>query len=75
MGFSQEEYWSGVPFFTPRDLPDPGIEPTSADLPDSGIKPTSPVSPAFAVGFFFFFFLLLVAAPGKPVSRYSKNHI
>ena len=28
MGFSrQEEYWSGLPFPSPRDLPDPGIEP------------------------------------------------
>ena len=27
MGFSRQEYWSGLPFFSPRDLPDPGIEP------------------------------------------------
>ena len=31
MGFSRQEYWSGLPF------PSPG------DLPDSGIKPGSPV--------------------------------
>ena len=29
-GFSRKEYWSGSPFPTPRDLPDPGIEPASA---------------------------------------------
>ena len=29
MGFSREEYWSGVPFPSPRDLPDPGIKPRS----------------------------------------------
>ena len=29
MEFSRQEYWSGLPFFTPGDLPDPGIEPTS----------------------------------------------
>ena len=29
MGFSRQEYWSGLPFFPPGDLPDPGIEPTS----------------------------------------------
>ena len=29
MGFSRHEYWSGLPFPTPRDLPDPGIEPAS----------------------------------------------
>ena len=27
MGFSRQEYWSGLPFPPPRDLPDPGIEP------------------------------------------------
>ena len=26
MGFPRQEYWSGVPFPTPGDLPDPGIE-------------------------------------------------
>ena len=29
MGFSRQEYWSGLPFPAPGDLPDPGIEPTS----------------------------------------------
>ena len=27
--FSRQEYWSGLPFPSPGDLPDPGIEPTS----------------------------------------------
>ena len=27
MGFSRQEYWSGLPFPFPGDLPDPGIEP------------------------------------------------
>ena len=39
MEFAQE-YWSGLPFPPPGDLPDPGI------------KPTSPESPALAGGFF-----------------------
>ena len=29
MGFSRQEYWSGLPFPPPGDLPDPGIEPNS----------------------------------------------
>ena len=29
MEFSRQEYWSGFPFPSPRDLPDPGIEPWS----------------------------------------------
>ena len=40
MEFSRQEYWNGLPFPTPGDLPDPGIEPTSL------------VSPALADGFF-----------------------
>ena len=32
MGFSKQEYWSGLPFPSPDDLPDPGIEPGSPAL-------------------------------------------
>ena len=32
MGFSRQEYWSGLPFPSPWDLTDPGIEPTSLCL-------------------------------------------
>ena len=32
MGYSREEYWSGLPFPSPGDLPDPGIEPGSPVL-------------------------------------------
>ena len=32
MGFSRQEYWSGLPFPSPRDLPDPRIEPGSPTL-------------------------------------------
>ena len=39
-GFSRREYWSGLLFSPPGDLPDPGIEPTSL------------VSPTLADGFF-----------------------
>ena len=31
-GFSRQEYWSGLPFPSPEDLPDPGIEPGSSAL-------------------------------------------
>ena len=40
MGFSRQEYWSGLPCPPPGDLPDPGIEPVSV------------MSPALAGGFF-----------------------
>ena len=38
MGFPRQEYWSGLSFSSPGDLPDPGIKPSS---------------PALAGGFFF----------------------
>ena len=41
VGFSRQEYWSGLPFPSPGDLPDPGLESTSL------------VSPALAEGFFY----------------------
>ena len=40
MGFSRQEYWSGLLF------------PSSGNLPDPGIKPTSFASPALAGGLF-----------------------
>ena len=33
LGFSREEYWSGLPFPPPRDHPNPGITPTSPGSP------------------------------------------
>ena len=32
IGFSRQEYWSGLPFLSPGNLPDPGIEPASPAL-------------------------------------------
>ena len=32
VGFSRQEYWSGLPFPSPGDLPSPGIEPRSPAL-------------------------------------------
>ena len=32
MGFSRQEYWNGLPFPSPGDLPDPGVEPRSPAL-------------------------------------------
>jgi len=37
MGFSGQEYWSGLPFPSPGDLPDPGIEPRSSPLQEDSL--------------------------------------
>ena len=34
VGFSRQEYWSGLPFPSPRELPDPRIKPTSPAYPE-----------------------------------------
>jgi len=38
MGFSRQEYWSGLSFPSPGDLPDPGIEPMSPALQAEGFR-------------------------------------
>ena len=64
MGFSRQEYWSGLPFPSPGNLPDPGIDlpDPGIDLPDPGIKPGSPALQADT---------LLSELPGNPWKRMS----
>ena len=42
MGFSRHEYWSGLPFPSPGDLPDPGIEPRSPALQADALQSEPP---------------------------------
>ena len=56
---SRQEYWSGLPFPSPGDLLDPGIE------------PVSPASPALAGGFFT---TAPPGKPGNiPTHKYYRN--
>ena len=48
MGFSRQEYWSGLPFPSSGDLPDPGIKPRSPALQTDALPsepPGKPVTP------------------------------
>ena len=47
MGFSRQEYWSGVPFPSPGDLPDPGIEPRSPAFQADALTSEPPGKPQF----------------------------
>ena len=38
MEFSRQEYWRGVPFPTPGDLPNPGMEPVSLVSPAKAVR-------------------------------------
>ena len=46
MGFSRQEYWSGLPFPSPGDLPDAGIEPRSPALQAEALPSEPPGKPS-----------------------------
>ena len=49
MGFSRQEYWSGLPFPSPGDLPDPGFEPRSPALQADSLPSELQGHPQFSV--------------------------
>jgi len=46
MGFSRQEYWSGLPFPSPGDLPDPGIKPRSPAFQADALTTEPPGKPS-----------------------------
>ena len=54
MGFSRQEYWSGLPFLSPGDLPDPGIEPGSPALAAGFFTAEPSGKPVYPVFFFLY---------------------
>ena len=51
MGFSRQEYWSGLPFPSPGDLPGPGIEPGTPAFQADALTSEPPGKPIIKVGF------------------------
>ena len=49
MGLARQEYWSGLPFPSPGDLPDPGIEPRSPTLQADALTSAPPGKPLIMV--------------------------
>ena len=45
MGFSRKDYWSGLPFPSPGNLPNPGIEPRSPTLQADALSSEPPKKP------------------------------
>ena len=60
MGFSRQEYWSGLPCPPPGDLPDPGIEPASVCLLHWQV---------------FFFFFKSLTPPRKPFLKMPHHKL
>ena len=50
MGFPRQEYWSGLPFSSPGDLPDPGIKPVSSALAGGFFDTEPPGKPLRTLG-------------------------
>ena len=50
MGFSKQECWSGLPFPSPGDLPNPGIEPRSPELQADALPSEPPGKPQIGKG-------------------------
>ena len=47
MGFYRKEYWTGLPFPSPGDLPDPGVKPRSPALQVDSLLSEPPGKPSF----------------------------
>ena len=52
VGFSRQEYWSGLPFPSPGDLPNPGTEPGSPALQADALPSEPPGKPLVANKYF-----------------------
>ena len=68
-GIFRQEYWSGLPFPSPRNLPDPGIEPGSPALQADSL-PSEPSGKPYNIHphFSFFVFLPPSLSPSLPLS-------
>jgi len=54
MEFSKQEYWSGLPFPSPGDLPNPGIKPRSSALQADSLPFEPSVRPVYSYIFIFY---------------------
>ena len=70
MEFSRQEYWSGEPFPTPEDLPDPGIELVSPALA-GGFFTTEPLGNSYKLWTTYEIYSLIFLCLYRSVSVYS----
>ena len=67
MGFSRQEYWSGLPFPSPGDLPNPGIKPGSPALGADALTSEPPGKPSSKISTSHFL--------GEPDICFSKDRV
>ena len=63
MGFSRQEYWSGLPFPSPGDLPDAGIEPGSPAFQADALASEPPI------------YNVVLLSSDSVISTYTHTHI
>ena len=69
MGFSRQEYWSGLPCPPPGDLPNPGTELTSLMSPAlAGVFSNTSATGKTYVGYTYWYFTILESSTGKILS-------
>ena len=66
MGFSRQEYWGGLPFPSPGDFPDPGLEPKSPALQPDSLPSEPPGKPSYKGGGF-------ISEPGSEINTLGKH--
>ena len=85
MGFSRQEYWSRLPFPSPGDLPDPGMEPGSPPLQADALPSELPEKPKHInfsimkqrqeIGFLIWQWLYTQAGLGRKVGKLQQHII
>ena len=76
MGFSRQEYWSGLLFPSPGNLPDPGIKPRSSALQADALPSEPPGKPTIGSEYWFKVFVVTAGNVWRPPSeRKALNFI
>ena len=73
IGFSRQEYWSGLPFPSPGDLPDPGVEHKPPALQVNSLSLSHLGSPSICLDYYYFkkyLFIWLHLSCGLPKWRW-----
>jgi len=74
MGFPRQEYWSGLPFPPPKDLPNPGRELASAL---AGIffiiEPPGNPSLLYTTGYYYYYFFLNITARVTNLAQLTRD--
>ena len=88
MGFSRQEYWNGLPFPSPGDLPDPGIEPRSLALQADSL-PSEPLGKPLELdielfnvqlaldlgGYLFYYMEIICISTGQKTTSLQVNFL